>query len=51
MMVDYWESRYYIEQTHGERECARKELEEQMAIKAQKEEEERLAKEAKANER
>ena len=51
MMVDYWESRYYIEQTHGEREQARKELEEQMAIQAQQEEEQRLAREAEEKDR
>lgn len=47
MMVDYWESRYYIEQTHGERELERKEAEEIMARKAKEEEEAKLAAELK----
>ena len=32
MMVDYWESRYYIEQMHGERDAAKQELEMQMQV-------------------
>lgn len=38
MMVDYWESRYYIEQTHGLREAAKKKLDEEVRLREEAEE-------------
>ena len=42
MMVDYWESRYYIEQTHGLREAQRKKIEEEARMRQEAAERQRL---------